>query len=979
MSKQITPIPFRELMRWITTEYQRDGSVFGVTKPFKATPRKLPIFGEHIESPIGPAAGPHTQFAQNIIAAYFAGARFFELETIRSGAPAGGNPAIDAADECYHYGSPSPLSPQQAFEEYVKAWCACKMMAKAYGLGDSEGFVFHMSVGGSLTDIQCETTDSFLNRMMNASNTPVFQECLAILKEFFPEEADYIATISPRISRSVTLVPALNAPAKAIEEMAAYLMLEKQLHLFVKCAPTLLGCEYARYMLGQLEYRHIQLDDRDFLGCMQYEDAVALFGRLQDLANENSMEFGIKMGGSLPIAGKFGQESSGKMYLSGKALYVLTASLTYQLARDLKEKCVRISYAGGADAFHAAPLFECEIWPITMASTLLKPGGYQQFTQIAYQLVPSMYGAFGRINVHSLRQAAQNMISDMHVVKISQETPRYKLDKAVPLLDCFTAPCKHVCPIGQDIPEYLELASKGKLVEALRLITETNPLPFITGCLCTHPCMEKCIRSHYDKPTNARFGKLLIARLAYDAYMETVQTPAPAHTAAKVAVIGGGATGMSAAYFVGRAGIPVTLFERSDKLGGVVRYITPDSRISDEDVEKDAALMMKMGVDVRLNTEAPSVAELKAMGYTHIFIATGAWKHNELDIPRANAIPAFEWLRDFREKKDVPLGHVVVVGGGNVAVDVARAAVVAGAASSTLLYRRTRKYMPASHLEIEKALADGVQLAELSLPVEKAGSSKLLCSKLVLGAPDTTGRRTPVDMGDYTLIPCDTIITALGESIHSNLFTENGIEVNEAGFPSFKTNVDGVYAGGAAIRRTSDVVEGIADAKAFAEIVIGQAHTYTIPDEAQVEPAAAIAKKGILCDFARTEGDRCLNCATICQVCGDVCPSRANVAVVLPDGRRQMLHIDRLCSSCGNCATFCPYASSPARDKFTLFSDRSAFEESSNQGFLPLGGSRVLVRLENQVAEIDLDTPNDLPADIEVFILTVLKQYAYLL
>ena len=108
-------------------------------------------------------------------------------------------------------------------------------------------------------------------------------------------------------------------------------------------------------------------------------------------------------------------------------------------------------------------------------------------------------------------------------------------------------------------------------------------------------------------------------------------------------------------------------------------------------------------------------------------------------------------------------------------------------------------------------------------------------------------------------------------------------------------------------------------------------------------------------------------------------PSRANAAVVLPDGRRQILHIDRLCSGCGNCAAFCPYASAPAQDKFTLFSDAAAFEASGNQGFLPLGGSRVLVRLEGQVSEVDLDAANDLPADIEVFILTVLKDYAYLL
>lgn len=973
MSKQITPIPFRELMRWITTEYQQNGSVFGVAKPFQATPRKLPIFGEYIETPIGPAAGPHTQFAQNIVAAYFAGARFFELETVGT-EPVEGTALIDAEDECSHNGCPSSLPAEEAFAEYVKAWCACKIMAKVYGLGDGEGFVFHMSVAGDSAALQSDVINTYLDHMADASGTAEFNDCLTVLKEFFPEESAYIDTISPRISRSVTLAADVKASAEDIEQAAVYLMQEKKLHLFVKCAPVLLGCEYARYMLSQLEYHAIQLDDRDFLNCMDYESAVALFARLQALANETGLEFGVKMGGSLPIAGSDGE----KRYLSGKALYALTATMTYQLARDLKDHRVRISYAGGADAFHAAPLFECEVWPITMASTILKPGGYQRFTQIAYQLVPNMYGAFGRIDVHSLRNTVQSMLSDMHLIKINQEKPNYKLNKSVPLLDCFTAPCKQACPIGQDIPEYMELAAKGQYLDAFRVITETNPLPFITGCLCTHPCMEKCVRSHYDKPTNARFGKLLIARRAYDEFMETLETPAPANTTAKAAVIGGGATGMAAAHLVGRAGIPVTLFESSDKLGGVVRHITPDSRISDEDVEKDAALMLKMGVDVRLNTAAPSVAELKAMGYTHIFIATGAWKHNTMDIPRANMVSAFDWLRDYRAKKDVPLGHVVVVGGGNVAVDVARAAVVSGATSSTLVYRRTRKYMSANHLEIEKALADGVKLMELTLPAEKAGS-KLLCSKLMLGMPDATGRREPMDMGGFELIPCDTIITALGESVFANEFTANGIDVNEQGYPAFRTNLEGVYAGGAAIRPAANVVDGIADAKAFAEIVIGEAHTYTIPDGAYVEPAAAIAKKGILCDFGRTEGDRCLNCATVCQICCDVCPNRANAAVVLPDGRRQILHIDRLCNSCGNCATFCPYTSAPSQDKFTLFSDRSSFENSGNQGFLPLGDNRVLVRLAGQVSEIDLDTPNDLPADIEVFILTVLKQYAYLL
>ena len=191
MSELMTPIPFRELMTWITTEYRRDGAVFGVHKPYKAGMKKLPIFGETIETPFGPAAGPNTQLAQNIIASYFAGARFFELKTVQKmdGAELSAcvnRPCILAEDECYNCEWSTELYVQQAFEEYVKAWCACKIMAKAYGLGDPNAFVFNMSVGYDLAGIQGPKVDKFLTEMVDASQTPIFQECIRVLKEFFP-------------------------------------------------------------------------------------------------------------------------------------------------------------------------------------------------------------------------------------------------------------------------------------------------------------------------------------------------------------------------------------------------------------------------------------------------------------------------------------------------------------------------------------------------------------------------------------------------------------------------------------------------------------------------------------------------------------------------------------------------------------------------------------------------------------------------
>ena len=982
MSELMTPIPFRELMTWITTEYQRDGSVFGVHKPYKAGVKKLPIFGETIETPFGPAAGPNTQLAQNIIAGYFGGARFFELKTVQKmdGADLAAcinRPCILAEDECYNCEWSTELYVQQAFEEYVKAWCALKIMAKVYGLGDPNGFVFNMSVGYDLAGIQGEKIDNFLNGMIDASKTPIFQECIKVLKEFFPGESAYIDTITPHVSGSVTVSTLHGCPPDEIERIASYLIEKKHLHTFVKCNPTILGYETARTILDGMGYDYIAFDDHHFKEDLQYEDAVPMFHRLQALADANGLEFGLKLSNTFPVDVKAGELPSEEMYMAGKSLFPLTTTMAARLSREFGGK-LRISYAGGADAFNIDKLFACGIWPITMATTELKPGGYQRFVQIGDKLDKMDFKPFTGVDVGAIEALALAARSDKYHVKDIKPLPRRKLWEKVPLMDCFTAPCKGGCPIQQDIPEYIELCRKGQYASALRLITEKNPLPFITGTICAHRCQTKCTRNYYDESVQIRATKLVAAEKGYDAYMAKIKPPVPAKSNTKVAVIGGGPTGMSAAYFLGRAGVPVTIFERADVLGGVVRQVIPSFRISDDAIDNDVALMFKMGVQVRLNTPAPSVAELKAQGFTHIFFAVGAWKAGKLDIP-GNVVPVIGWLKDLKAGKEVSLGNVAVVGGGNTAMDAARVALRAGAKSSTLVYRRTKKYMPADAEELELAIADGVQFLELVAPVEQK-DGVLKCEKMKLGEPDEKGRRKPVATGEFVEIPCDTIISAVGEKVESELFTANGIHVDERGIPDFKTNIPGVYVGGDAMRGPATVVEGIADAQGFANAVLGESYKFAIPGHAKATREAAIAKKGILCESAKCEGDRCLTCNVVCQVCADVCPNRANVVIELPDGRHQILHVDRMCNECGNCAIFCPYDSAPYRDKFTLFMTKEGFDESvKNSGFLPLGGKKVLVRLNGKVFEADLDGKNDLPADVEVFILTVLTKYNYLL
>ncbi len=982
MSELMTPIPFRELMGWIAAEYRNEGTVFGVHKPYKAGVKTLPIFGEKIETPFGPAAGPNTQLAQNIAAGYFAGARFFELKTVQKmdGAELAAcisRPCILAEDECYNCEWSTELYVQQAYEEYVKAWCACKIMAKVCGLGDPDGFVFNMSVGYDLAGIQGEKIDGFLNGMKDASGSPVFQECIRVLKELFPGETAFIDTITPHISGSVTLSTLHGCPPDEIERIASYLIEKKGLHTFVKCNPTLLGYETARSILDGMGYDYIAFDDHHFKEDLQYQDAVPMFRRLQALADKNGVEFGLKLSNTFPVDVKAGELPSEEMYMAGKSLFPLTTTMAARISREFGGQ-MRISYAGGADALNIDKLFALGIWPITMATTELKPGGYQRFVQIGDKLDAMAFRPFTGVDVEGIEALAVAARSDKFHVKPVKPLPSRKLSEKVPLLDCFTAPCKGGCPIGQDIPEYIELCRKGEYASALRLITEKNPLPFITGTICTHRCQNKCTRNFYEESVQIRATKLVAAERGYDAYMSRIRKPAPAETKVKAAIVGGGPGGMAAAYFLGRAGIPVTLFEKADKLGGIVRQVIPGFRISDEAIDKDAALIAKMGADIRLNTPAPSLAELKAQGYTHIFYAVGAWKAGRLDIP-GNVAPVIGWLKDMKAGKEIPLGHVAVAGGGNTAMDAARAALRAGAESSTLVYRRTRKYMPADAEELELAIADGVKFLELVSPVEQK-DGKLICEKMRLGEPDEKGRRKPEPTGEYTEIACDTVISAVGEKVESEQFTSNGIQVDAKGLPDFRTNIEGVFAGGDAMRGPATVVEAIADAQWFANAVIGEAYRYSIPAKAKAARADAIAKKGVLCESAKCEGDRCLSCNVVCQACADVCPNRANVVIALPDGRHEILHVDRMCNECGNCAVFCPYDSAPYRDKFTLFKTREGFEESEkNQGFLPLGGRKVLVRLNGDVIEADLNADNKLPAEIEVFILTVLTNYGYLL
>lgn len=996
MSEIMRPMSIGHLMHWIMSEYEQKKSIFGIEKIVKhENGQALPIYEEKIESPFGPAAGPNSQLAQNIVAAYVAGSRFFELKTVQvmDGADLAAcisRPCIIAGDECYNCEWSTELYVPQAFAEYVKAWVACKLIAKEYNLGDPDAFVFNMSVGYDLEGIKSPKVDKYINDMIEAKDTEVFKECinwaLEHVNEFKNVDEEYIRSISSNVSNSITESTLHGCPPAEIERIATYLITEKHLNTFIKCNPTLLGYEYARKRLDGLGFDYIAFDDHHFVEDLQWADAVPMLHRLYDLCQEKGLEFGVKITNTFPVDVTRNELPSNEMYMAGRALFPLSIHVARLLTDEFHGK-LRISYSGGATIENIKELFDAGIWPITMATNILKPGGYQRMSQIADELMECGSERFSGVNVAALAAIDDGVEAKAMYRKPVKPLPERHVDKKLPLFDCFNAPCRSGCPIEQDIPAYLQAMVDGDAKKALEIILERNPLPFITGTICPHHCGDKCMRNYYEDTLHIRETKLAAASQAYNEILPALKAEGSV-AGKKVAIIGGGPAGLAAATFLSRVGVPVTVFERKEQLGGVVRNVIPEFRISADSIDKDVELCKAYGAEFKLGAEVTSVKALKAEGYTDVIVSIGAWKPGRSPLAYGEVTDALEFLMEAKKNgASMNIGKdVVVLGGGNTAMDVARAAKrIPGVENVRLIYRRTKRYMPADEEELQLAIEDGVEFLELLAPVG-AENGTLKCSVMELGAPDASGRRSPVDTGRTEEYPADTIIAAIGETIDTSLYAELGVEMDAKGRPVVDANMmtteAGVYAVGDSRRGPATVVEAIADSAKAAAAIAGISYDKYAEENVAADEKLYTAKKGVQSrDTSKTPDDRCLGCPTVCEVCTDVCPNRANVAIHVPGKcKAQIIHVDGMCNECGNCEVFCPYKGGrPYKDKFTLYWTEEDFLDSTNEGFLPLEGTQVKVRLDGKVETVDVAGETDLSADAVAVIRTVLKDYAYLI
>ena len=581
--------------------------------------------------------------------------------------------------------------------------------------------------------------------------------------------------------------------------------------------------------------------------------------------------------------------------------------------------------------------------------------------------------ALGADETHDVKACITPIVDGMTITTRSRLLDSYRKLRLEQLLtdhnaDC-VAPCQQTCPAHIDIQNYLHRVFDGNYGAAIRIIKDSNPFPSTCGHVCPHPCEAQCRRGLVDSPVGINNVKRFVAD--WDLAMQQPWIPKLAPTTEKrVAIVGAGPSGMSAAYYLALNGHKVIIFEKQPQPGGMMRYGIPEYRMPKAQLDREIDILRHMGVDIVCNRSLGVHLHLTDLRRTYdaVYLAFGSWQATPLSIDGDN-LPGvtlgINWLEKVTKgAEDFALGNdVVVIGGGNTAVDCVRVALRKGARNVSLVYRRTQDEMPAEASEIHDAIAEGVNMVFLTAPdhiTQSADGKKLLhCMKMELGEPDRSGRRRPIPIeGSDFVIEADTIIGAIGQATNTQfLYNDLPLKIGRWGDiaitgKTMQTSEDGIFAGGDCVTGPSTVIQAIAAggraARAIGEYVMTGSvapsrETYncsrgTLEDLPRHEfepiprlerlpmPQLPVDKRidnfdmvdlGLTEDEARDEAARCLRCGCdvrhSCQLRTEATAHKINFEKPLHKRPRSpedvshpfIMRDDNKCISCGKCITAC--------------------------------------------------------------------------
>jgi len=926
MNDRLYPVSIQHLIQWMLDEL-KGNQLFGIHKDLFFTPKasdpfRMQRYGKMLETPIGVAAGPHTQLSQNIIAAWLCGARYMELKTVQTlDELEVSKPCIDMQDEGYNCEWSQELKLQQSLDEYLNAWIAIHVLKDHFGWKSDQGLgvIFNMSVGYDLAGIMKPNVQHFMDRMEDSQE--LLSEKLNLIESIYPNIKQL--DIPARMTDNITLSTMHGCPPDEIERIATYLIKERKLHTAVKLNPTLLGPERLRQILNHdLGYESSIVPDEAFAHDLKYPDALNLIKSLHNHADDSGVEFGLKLTNTLEVQNHrpVFPENEPMMYLSGRALHPISINLAAKLQNDFDGK-LDVSFSAGADAFNVADILACDLRPVTTCTDVLKPGGYTRLGQYLDNLKLAMDATDSTSlddfilgsGLDNLKQYAKQVVHNPYYHKHNHHFDSIKTKRKLGAFDCISAPCVDACAADQNIPEYLYHTSQGNFEKAFEAIQDTNPLPGVTGHVCDHLCQLKCTRNNYDSPLLIRE----IKRFVTESEIDKANSPQITQKDHKVAVIGAGPAGLSCAYFLARQGVQVDLFESKAFVGGMVSDAIPEFRLSDKTINLDIDILKTLGVHFHFGKPVESNLYKQLLDSSNaVFIGVGAQRALTLGVEGeelSGVLNPLQFLSEVRLGARPDLGqNIAIIGGGNTAMDAARTALrLAGeSAEVSVIYRRTMSEMPADIDEIEAALAEGITFHELISPLSFVGDEKvkqIRCQKMELGEPDASGRRRPIPIdGEFLNFPVDTVIPAIGQAISVDFIEENDLRVDSK---TCKTSIPHVYAGGDAVRGASSVINAIGDGQIAARHILQSIQPITDkPSNAprlisidDLKKKAAIREYGIHPPLAEpddsqefpeihrtltreeaiTEASRCLLCDDYCSVCVGVCPNLANLTYMV--------------------------------------------------------------------------------------------------
>jgi putative selenate reductase len=865
-------------------------------------------------------------------------------------------PCIDMTDEGYNCEWSQELKLEQSFNEYLNAWIILHILKAKFGWGrtGSPGFIFNMSVGYNLDGILNSNVQTFLDKMTGCAAEKAAK--INMLAGIYPAVKDL--AIPDRITNNITISTMHGCPPDEVEKIGRYFIEDRKLHTTIKLNPTLLGPEKLRDILNSELGFDVEVPDLAFEHDLKYEAGLAL----------------IKS--------------------SGRALHPISIHLARRLQSEFNGE-LDISFSAGTDCFNVADILACNMRPVTVCSDILKPGGYGRLGQYLEEIAlgfteagADSIGAFittraqtkdvARAGLENLQTYAAAAVADKIYQKTNFPYDNIKIPRELTAFDCVKAPCVSTCPASQDIPGYMYYTAMGNYQKALDVILETNPFPNMQGMVCDHLCQYKCTRMNYDSPLLIREIKRFVAR-QQDRLLP--RKPA-ASNGLKVAIIGAGPSGLACAYFLALDGFAVDIYETKDIPGGMAADGIPTFRLDDDSLKKDIDGIIALGVKIHYGSQInlKRFEELRNT-YQYVFVAVGAQKGLNLGIPGEDAPGVYD---------------LVVIGGGNAAMDAARTAnrLVGPDGRVSIVYRRTREEMPADFEEIQAALDEDIELIELTAPecllIEDGRVQSNVCFKMELGETDASGRPRPIKIeGTEFEIKVDSVISAIGQRVELDFFPEEDLRPDP---DTLETQLPNVFAGGDAVRGASTLIKAIGDGKRVAETIkrraavqfdlpagapdrkcdpktlqIAQARRVLGPQVPEISLDQRLGFDLVIRtlddESARQEARRCLQCDVLCNICTTVCPNRANIAYpvdpieirvqqAVPTGKNariedletvritqkfQIINLGDFCNECGNCSTFCPTSGAPYRVKPKFYLTQKSFENEQN-GYMLVDG-----------------------------------------